>query len=448
MFTLAFRFAGAVAVLVLAIGLATPARAQTCGVLEFAGDGELVSKKIRVKLTALAAQEFHGRDECPSAVVIPLEEVDEGCQDNPRCLKKLAKSRGLDYVVIGVATDGRGEREVRLEMEIFDPKKGRAIRDVTEEFQASKETLLATLPGMASQLLTGRRDLPKPEPEPEPEPEERVAEVEEKKPERREPPPEIERKPMNTCGVLEFTGSGQHANKKKLESLTTLVATEVDIVGHCELTTQYESGEFKNGCASSPGCLAEMATENDHNRMIVGTITDGAGQVQFHLRLRLYDANRGKFERTVDDDLMADMTEIRLEIPPMITELFTGERPKTAAEILAEQESEDIKLDFEMENIIDSIDDSDDVFVFGDEVTNLEVVDLELSEEERLARQEEERRRREEEERRRQEAEDEERRREEAREAISIEESDEDEIVIEPAGAAIVIGEDDEEEGE
>ncbi len=444
------RWGVVVASLALSLGGVRGAAAQTCGVLEFAGDGELAGKSVRVKLSALVAQEFRDRDECSSAVLIPVEEVDEGCQDNPRCLKKLARDRNLEHLITGVVTDGRADRTVRLQLELFDPKKGRSQRDVEEEIRASKEVLLATLPLLANELLTGRRVAP--EPEPEPEPREAIAEREEPR-EPRTPVEVVEREPMTTCGVLQFTGSGRFTGNGGLLALTTLVNTEVDIVGHCELTNQYEPGDFDKGCAESKACLSEFATEHEHTRMIVGTVSDGSDSSHLTLRLNLFDANRGRWIRTVEDDLAVDKTQQKVELPPMITELFTGERPKTAAEILAENEAEDIKLDFEMEDIIDTIEDSDDVFVFGEEVTNLEVVDLELTPEERqrrkeeeLRRQEAERRRAEEEAERARRAEEERERQEEARAAISIEEGDEDEIVIEPAGAAIVIGEDDEED--
>lgn len=452
MFCEAVRRIGLLALIVAVCGGATAASAQTCGVLEFAGDGELVGKGIRVKLTALVAKELHGRDECPSAVVIPIEEAGEGCQDNPRCLKKLAKDRGLEALIIGVATDGRADRSVRLQLELFNPKKGRAERDVGEEIKASKDELMAALPGLATELLTGSRGAP----EPAPEPTKSIAERKDPEPERKAPVKVIERKQMNTCGVLEFTGSGQHATSKKLVNLTTLVSTEVDIVGHCDLTTQYEASEFKKGCAESKACLAELATEHGHTQMIVGTISDGSAGGGFHLRLQLFETNRGRFKRIVNEDFAADMGTMRLHIPPVITELFTGERPKTAAQILAEKESEDIKLDFEMDNFADILDHDEDVMVFGEEVTNLEVVDLEMTDDERRAKQDAERHRKENEARRRQEekdrriAEEEElARQKEARAAISIgeddeeEEVDESEIVIEPAGDTIIIGEED-----
>jgi len=453
MFCEAVRRIGLLALIVAVCGGATAASAQTCGVLEFAGDGELVGKSIRVKLTALVAKELHGRDECPSAVVIPIEEAGEGCQDNPRCLKKLAKDRGLEALIIGVATDGRAERSVRLQLELFNPKKGRTDRDVEEEIKASKDELLAALPGLATELLTGSRGAPQPEPTAS------VAERKDPEPERRAPVEVIERRQMDTCGVLEFTGSGQHATAKKLVNLTTLISTEVDIVGHCDLTTQYEASEFKTGCAQSKTCLAELATEQGHTQMIVGVISDGSGGGGFHLRLQLFDANRGRFKRTVDEDFAADMGKMRLNIPPVVTELFTGERPKTAAQILAEKESEDIKLDFEMDNFADILDHDEDVMIFGDEVTNLEVVDLEMTDEERRAKQDAERRRKEKEARRRRQEEDrriaeeeELARQKEARAAISIgeddeeEDVDENEIVIEPAGdIIIIISEDDED---
>jgi len=248
-----------------------------------------------------------------------------------------------------------------------------------------------------------------------------------------------------TCGVLEFTGGGNKITKNVVVNITSLVVSEIDIQGDFEFTMQHGSGEFDNGCPGNSSCLAKFATDNGYENLIVGSVTDGDAGDTFKLKMRLFDPGTGTFDRTVHEEVHSAPETMLIDIPPLVTELLTGERPKTAAEVMAEKEEEDTGLDMDVD-LFD--DEEEDVMVFGLGDEDLGITDLEMSEEEIREKQEEERRRREEEERRRQEAEDEERRREEAREAISIEESDEDEIVIEPAGAAIVIGEDDEEEGE
>ncbi len=216
-----------------------------------------------------------------------------------------------------------------------------------------------------------------------------------------------------TCGVLEFTGGGNKITKNVVVNITSLVVSEIDIQGDFEFTMQHGAGEFDNGCPGNSSCLAKFATDNGYENLIVGSVTDGGSGETFALKMRLFDPSTGTFDRTVTEDVHSAPETMLIDIPPLVTELLTGERPKKATEVMAEKEEADVGLDMDVALFDDEED--DDVLVFGIEDDDLGITDLEMSEEEIRARQEEERRRREEEERRAYEEEERRRREEDER---------------------------------
>ena len=212
-----------------------------------------------------------------------------------------------------------------------------------------------------------------------------------------------------TCGVLELTGGGKKITKNVVVNITSLVVSEVDIQGDFEFTMQHGAEEFDNGCPASTSCLTKFADNNGYERLIVGSVLDGSSDDAFKIKLRLYDPSGRSFERTLEDEVHTSPEQMLNEIPPIVGELLTGVRPKSAAELIAQAEEEDLGIDVDVDLLAMEDDDLLDAdFDFGAGEEDIGIVDLDMSEEEirakqeaeRLAREAEDRRAREVEERR------------------------------------------------
>jgi len=209
-----------------------------------------------------------------------------------------------------------------------------------------------------------------------------------------------------TCGVLELTGGGKKITKNVVVNITSLVVSEVDIQGDFEFTMQHGAEEFDNGCPASTSCLTKFADNNGYERLIVGSVLDGSSDDSFKIKLRLYDPSGRSFERTIEDEVNTSPEQMLNQIPPVVGELLTGVRPKSAAELVAEAEEEDMGIDVDVDLL--AMEDDDLLgadFDFGAGEEDIGIVDLDMSEEEIRAKQEAERLAREEEERRVREAE-------------------------------------------
>ena len=163
-----------------------------------------------------------------------------------------------------------------------------------------------------------------------------------------------------TCGVLELTGGGKKITKNVVVNITSLIVSEVDIQGDFEFTMQHGADEFDNGCPASSSCLNKFAGDNGYQRLIVGSVTDGAADTQFKLKLRLFDPADSSYERTVTEEVQTSPESMLTEIPPLVSELLTGERPRTAADVAAEMAVEDDTPALAMEDDLLGLDDDDD----------------------------------------------------------------------------------------
>jgi len=455
-------------------------------VLPFTGEGERINEKILVKLTSMFTEELSNRDSCASTTEHRDGDIEADCLSAGRCFKKWAKDEGHKYVFTATVADAELDRHVRIRVSLFERSKGSYTATATRVIMASKDSLLEALPSLTAEVLGEPEPVAvaqaEPEPadepeklsvpratsrgtvaEPEPEPKKKTrtkktprtaateskgatspdidgtATAEVKEPEPGAAQPEPERRgpdPAASCGVLQFTGGGNRVNSDTLTRLTALATSEIDIQGRFDITMEYDSADYSKGCAASTSCLGKFATANGHGRMAVATASDGKGGT-IHLKLRLFDPDNGSWERSVEADLPADRAELMMEMPPLVAELLTGERPMTAAEVMAQQEEDDIKLDFDMD-VFSEIEEEpeEDVMVFG-EVDEFEFMDMEMTADERKAKQEEARKKREAEERdlaaerwAKEQAAKLAEEEEERKTSISIEEEDEDEDVI------------------
>ena len=284
-----------------------------------------------------------------------------------------------------------------------------------------------------------------------------------------------------TCGVLEFTGGGSGITKNVVVNITSLVVSEADIGGEYEFTMQHSADEFDNGCPGSTSCLAKFATNNGYGALIIGSVTDGTKPDHYKIKMRLFDPSDSSWLRTVVEEIHSAPSSMVVDLPPMVTELITGTRPRTAAEVMADAEEDDMALDMDVDLFEDIDDEEEEVFGgFADE-DDLSFVDLDMSREEAEAKREEERQREEEreareedrrraedrerreredeerraEERERRDREDDERRAEEERErreederrrSYEDEEEDDSDFIIISDADEIIIGDDDDDD--
>jgi len=197
-----------------------------------------------------------------------------------------------------------------------------------------------------------------------------------------------------TCGVLEMTGGGKKITKNVVVNITSLVVSEVDIQGSFEFTMQHGAEEFDNGCPGSTSCLSSFASTNGYERLIVGSVLDGASTETFKLKMRLYNPVDRVWIRTVEQEVRNSPDSMLDDIPPLVGELLTGVRPKTAEELVAEKQEADMALDMDVDLLATDDGDllGDDVdFDFGAGEDDLGILDLDMSVEEIRAKQEAER---------------------------------------------------------
>jgi hypothetical protein len=352
---------------------ASAAGAETCGVVTFGGEGELVNERVLTSLTRIVADDLDGTPQCDLAEVYAENDVAEGCARDERCLRRLARRQRHDRVVVGTLADGEGGRAVVLRMRLYGRPEGAFLRSAERTVPASRDELLAQLPALRIELFTGA---------PPPTAEQVLAEHRAVAEQRLGSGP--------SCGVLPLTGRGRGVDDEVLADLTALVGSEIDISPECSFTIEHEQAPRR--CTDDVACLASLAAQHGHDRLIVGRVSAGSHSGHRRLRLQLFDATRGGFVRDVDEQVPTDPTALRIELPPLTTELMTGERPPTALEILAQQQADDLKLDLPLGDF--ELDDGpdEDVIVIGDDEA-LQIVDLEMTASEQLADQAEQRHR-------------------------------------------------------
>ncbi len=107
-----------------------------------------------------------------------------------------------------------------------------------------------------------------------------------------------------TCGVMEFGGTGDLITRNIVVSLTSLTASEIEANGACESVEQYVSSQFEDGCPGEEDCLAAFAVERELERVVTGAVHyDGE---EFSLRLRLYHVSRGRFTGSIQGEVPRD----------------------------------------------------------------------------------------------------------------------------------------------
>jgi hypothetical protein len=140
-----------------------------------------------------------------------------------------------------------------------------------------------------------------------------------------------------TCGVMEFGGTGELITRNIVVSLTSLTASEIESNGACEAVEQFGSTEFEDGCPGDEACLAGFVRERELDRVVTGAVHyDGE---EFSLRLRLYHSGRGRFTGSIQGEVPADPGQRADHVIRSAATLF-GVSPSTADQAVAEAEGE------------------------------------------------------------------------------------------------------------
>lgn len=314
-----------------ALALAPAAAADTCGVLAFTGHGDRINDQVLDTLTAMVAAVVSAADGCDETPAYPRDTLDDDCLQRERCLRRFARQRDHARLVVGSMREGRDPGTVVIKMRLFGADEGAFLGQVEQTLPATREALIGELPLIRAELIP---DADRPTAE------DVLAERLEEAEARHQAGP--------SCGVLPFTRHRGRVADEELDRLTALVSGEVDIRSECAFTLQHDPEEVDARCAGSPSCLQSFADEQGHDLLMLGRVSAGQSSSGPGLQLQLFDVASGEFERTVEAVLPPDGSDQLIELPPLVAELLTGERPPTAVEILA-QHQDDMEVDLHLD---------------------------------------------------------------------------------------------------
>ena len=144
-----------------------------------------------------------------------------------------------------------------------------------------------------------------------------------------------------TCGVMEFGGTGELITRNIVVSLTSLAASEIEANGACDEVVQFGSADFEDGCPGDEACLAGFVRERSLERVVTGAVH--YDKEEFSLRLRLYHSGRGRFTGSIQGEVPADPGQRADHVIRSAATLF-GLWPSTADGVAAEAGEEDETL--------------------------------------------------------------------------------------------------------
>jgi len=134
---------------------ALPARSQVCGVMEFGGTGELITKNIVVSLTSALASEVGSSGKCERVESYAASGFVEGCPGDAECLAAFARVHGLSYLFVGSAHREGDTFAVRLRL--FDPATGSFKKSLREEIPSDPTTMPVYVAEFAATLCSAIR---------------------------------------------------------------------------------------------------------------------------------------------------------------------------------------------------------------------------------------------------------------------------------------------------
>ncbi len=340
------------------LALAPAAAADTCGVLAFTGHGDRINDTVLDTLTAMAAAVVSSADGCDETPAYPRDTIDDGCLLRERCLRRFARQRDHAHLVVGSMVEGRDPGTVVIKMRLFGAEEGAFLSQVERVLPATREALIGELPLIRAELIPDAPRITAEEVLAE-----RAAQAEDRHP------------GGPSCGVLPFARRRGRVDDDELDRLTALVAGEVDILPECAFTLQHEPEDVDSRCAGSSTCLRSFADEHGHDLLVLGRVSAGSSGRGPGLDLQLFDAATGEVERIVEGDLPAEATDLLIELPPLVAELLTGERPPTALEILAQHQDE-MDVDLHLEELELDTELPEDTIVIFSETEELPIEEL------------------------------------------------------------------------
>jgi len=147
-----------VACIVLAaahLGSAASASAGTCGVLPFT-HGADVTEGAATNITSLVSTELDFRGGWTIVVTASKQEITDGCGGDQSCLMAFGKGESHDGVVTGtIATEG--DDKYRITTRWYEVGTGRMKREVSQAINRSADLLIEEVPGLVTELLTGKK---------------------------------------------------------------------------------------------------------------------------------------------------------------------------------------------------------------------------------------------------------------------------------------------------
>lgn len=149
------------------------------------------------------------------------------------------------------------------------------------------------------------------------------------------------------CAVLELAGAGETITRNFVVNLTSLLASEIDDRGSCDRLESYEASRFAEGCTGDEACLATIADDDGLDYVLAGAVLHEGERVV--LRLRLFDADRGRFVEIMQREIPSEPDRMSREVA-LFAETFHGishpgekSAPRTddeaqAVELISEEE--------------------------------------------------------------------------------------------------------------
>lgn len=149
------RLIAAVIVLATVQLTASAALAGTCGVLPFT-HGADVTEGAATNITSLVSTELDFRGGWTIVVTASKQEITDGCGTDTACIMAFGKGETHDGVVTGtIATEGADK--YRITSRWYEVSTGRLTREVSQAIARSADLLIEEVPGLVTELLTGKK---------------------------------------------------------------------------------------------------------------------------------------------------------------------------------------------------------------------------------------------------------------------------------------------------
>ena len=130
--------------------VAFPAQSQDCGIMEFGGTGELITKNIVVSLTSAMASEVGSSGKCERVASYPSTAFEDGCPGDTACLVAFAKEHEQRYLFTGTVHREGDTFAVRLRL--FDATSGSYAKSLRQEIPSDPAAMPEYVAGFASTL--------------------------------------------------------------------------------------------------------------------------------------------------------------------------------------------------------------------------------------------------------------------------------------------------------